>query len=195
MDNIASDQFLLLAAAATVIALLIGVLAIAVRLRKLNEKMWELDALTRSVERVESNLIEILQIADRPSQRLPELSGLGLHFRQVKREQARLSEKLATIASAVDALRELLRLRDETKNWRDGEIKEIAAASRALQEWTSRVTAVYSDAGHLFESEPIRELIDGFGPPAASHAVESPDRVERRTRSSSQKRVRPRRQR
>lgn len=195
MNIIEADQLLLPVVTAIAVVLFIGVLTIAVRVRKLHEKMWELDTLTCSVQRIESSLIEILQLADRPSQRVPELSGFGLHFRQIKREQARLSDKLATIASAVEALRQLLRLRDETKQWRDGEIKEVAAASRALQEWTLRVTAVYSDAGHLFESEPIRDLIDRFGPPPASHGVESPDRAERRPRPPSPKRVRPRRQR
>jgi hypothetical protein len=188
MDIIESDQLLLLAAAAigiTLITLLVSVLVIAVRIRK------ELDALKPSVQTAQSNLTEIVRIADRTFVRLQELSGVGLHFRQIKREQYRLSEKLKTILSAMDTLEALLQLREETQKWQDEEIKEISDASRALQEWSSRMTAVCSDAGHLFESEPIRELIDRFGP-QPTYAAEPPGISEGRT-TPSQKRVRPRR--
>ena len=158
MDIIESDQWLLLAAAATGITLLLSVLVIAVRTRK------ELDALRRSVQTVQSDLTEVVRIADRTFVGLQELSGVGLHFRQIKRDQSRLSKKLKMISSAMETLGGRLQLREETQKRQDEEIKEIADTSRALQDWSSRMTAVYSDAGHLFESEPIRELIDWFEP-------------------------------
>ena len=188
MDIIESDQFLLLAAGVTGITLLSSVLVIAVRTRK------ELDALKRSVQTVQSNLTEIVRIANRTFVGLQELSGVGLHFRQIKKEQLRLSEKLKMISSAMETLGGLPQLRDEIKTGHNEEIKEIVEASRSLQEWRSRVTAIYSDAGHLFESEPIRELMEYLGPQATPLSAEPPGRSEGRTRPS-QKRVRPRRQR
>jgi hypothetical protein len=194
MDIVESDQLLLLAAATTAITLLLSVLVIAVRTRKVREQLLELDTLKRSVQTVQSDLIEIVRIADRTSVGLQELSGIGLHFRQIKREQIRLSEKLKMISSAMETLEGLLQLRDEIKRGQTEEIKEIVNASRSLQEWRSRVDAVFSDAGHLFESEPIRELIDRFGPQPTSHTAEPPGRSEGGTRPSPKK-VRPRRQR
>jgi len=193
MDIVASDQLLLLAAGATAITLLLSVLVIAVRTRKIREQLLELDALRRSVQTVQSNLVEIARTADRTFVGLRELSGVGLHFRQIKREQLRLCEKLNMISSAMETFEELLQLRDDPRGPSE-EIKEIVEASRSLQEWRSRVTAVYSDAGHLFESEPIRELLDQFTPPPTSYTAEPPGRSEGR-RGSRQKRVRPRRQR
>jgi flagellar biosynthesis chaperone FliJ len=193
MDIVDSDQLLLLAAGTTAITLLLGVLVIAVRIRKVRQQLLELDALKRSVQTVESNLAEIAQTIDRLSDGLPALSSLGLHFRQINRDQFCLSEKLRTISSAMDTLRELLQLREPIKREWDEELKEVADASRALQEWKSRITAVYADAGHLFESEPIRELIDHVGPQPA--AGEPPVESERRTKPRSHKRVRPRRKR
>jgi hypothetical protein len=113
----------------------------------------------------------------------------------MKRDQLQLSEKLRTISSAIDALNGLLQRRDEIKIRQDEKIEEIADASKSLQEWRSRVTAVYSDVGHLFESEPIRELIDQIGPQPASLTAEPSGRSERRMRAPGQKRVRPRRRR
>jgi hypothetical protein len=193
MDITASDPLLLLAAAATGITLLLSVLVIAVRTRKIREQLLELDVLRRSVQTVQGNLTEIVRISDRTFVGLQELSGAGLHFRQIKRQQLRLSEKLNTISNAMETCEALLQLRDDLRGQSE-EIKEIVEASRSLQEWRSRVTAVYSDAGHLFESEPIRELIDRFGPPPTSYAEEPASRAEGKRRSS-QKRVRPRRQR
>jgi hypothetical protein len=178
MDIIASDQLLLLVAAAIGITLLSSALVIALHTRK------ELDAVKRSVQTVQSNVTEIVRIADRTFAGLQELSGVGLHFRQIKRDQFRLSEKLKTISSAIDTLEGLLQLREETQKWQDEDIKEIADASRALQDWRSRMTAVYSDAGHLFESEPIRELIDRYGPQPPSYTTEPPGRSEGRTNTS-----------
>jgi hypothetical protein len=193
MDIIESDQLLLLVAAAIGIPLLLSVLVIAIRTGKVREQLLELDALKRSVQTVQSNLTEIVRIADRTFVGLRELSGFGLHFRQIKREQLRLSEKLKMISSAMETLGGLPQLRDEIKREHKNEIKEIVEVSRSLQEWRSRMTAVYSDAGHLFESEPIRELIDRFGP-QPTYAAEPPGRSEGRMRPN-QKRVRPRRQR
>jgi len=192
--GIESDQLLWLALAATAITLLFAVLMIAVSTRKIRERLLELDALKRSIQASQGNLTEIRRVADRTLLSLQQLSGIGLHFRQIKVEHLRLSKKLNMISSAIDALGGLLQLRDDIKRERNEEIKEIAEASRSLQEWRSRVSAVYSDAGHLFESEPIRELIDQFGSPPTSHTAGPPGRSDGRT-GPSQKRTRPRRQR
>ena len=119
------------------------------------------------------------------SDTLPQLVGLGLHFRQIKLDQLRLSEKLRIISSAVEEVRELLHRRQEYKSDQGEEIKEVANACRALEEWKSRITAVYADASHLFESEPVRELIDSIGPQAASSASEALLRSERGARRQS----------
>jgi len=142
---------------------------------------------------MQRDFAEIVRIADRTSIGLQELCGFGLHFRQMKREQVRLSEKLDMISRVTDSLAGVLQLRDEVEREHHDEFKEIIEVSRSLQEWGSRITAVYSDAGHLFESEPIRELIGRFGPQSA-YAAESPARSGRRIRPS-QKSVGPRCQR
>jgi len=195
MDMVEPDQLLLLAVVTTGITALLGVLVIAVRIRRVCEQLSELDALKRSVQTVERNVAENMQLVRRLSDGLPVLPSLGLHFRQMKRDQLQLSEKLRTISSAIDALNGLLQRRDEIKIRQDEKIEEIADASKSLQEWRSRVTAVYSDVGHLFESEPIRELIDQIGPQPASLTAEPSGRSERRMRAPGQKRVRPRRRR
>ena len=46
---------------------------------------------------------------------------------------------------------------------RDEEINGIAKNFAGLQEWKSRVSAVSYEARHLFESEPVRELMDNLG--------------------------------
>ena len=84
-----------------------------------------------------------------------------------------LSEKLKIISGAMETRIALLQGRDEIKRQHRDEIKEIVEAARSLQEWKSRMTEVYLDAGYLFESEPIRELIDGFGP-RPMHVAEPP---------------------
>lgn len=193
MVVVESDQLLLLAAVAAAITLLSSVLVIAVRTRKVREQLLELETLRCSVQIIQTNLNEIVRIAARTRVGLQELSGVGLHFRQIKREQSRLSEKLNSISRAVETLGGVPQLRDELRGHNE-EIKEIVEASRSLQEWRSRVTAVYSDAGHLFESEPVRELLEGFEPPTASYTARPPRRSEGRTRPG-QKRVRSQRQR
>ncbi len=195
MDIVDPDQLLLLAVVTSGIIALLSVLVIAIGVRKVREQLSELDALKRSAQTVERNVAETMQLVRRMSDALPVLSGLGLHFRQMKRDQLQLSEKLRTISSAIDALNGLLQRRDEIKIRQDEKIDEIADASRSLQEWRSRVTAVYSDVGHLFESEPIRELIDQIGQQPASLTAEPSGRPERRMRAPGQKRVRPRRKR
>jgi len=169
-----SNQMLLLAAATIAITLILCVLVVDFRMRKVREQSLELDALKRAVQTVQSNLVEIARIADRTSAGLQELSGSGLHFQQIKREQVRLSETVKMMSSAMEKLGELVQLRDEIKKRQNDEIKEIAEASRSLHEWRSRVTAVFSDVGHLFESEPIREFIDRFEPKPASYKAERP---------------------
>ena len=189
----ASDQLLFLAVAASAITLLLGVLVIAVRTRKIGERLSELAALRRSMQEGRRDFAQIVRVSDRTFVGLQELSGVGLHFRQIKREQLRLSERLTLISSAMETLTRRLQHGDEIKRQDKDEIKEIVEASRSLQEWKSRMTAVYSDAGYLFDSEPIRELIDRFGPPP-TYAAEPAGRSEGRSRPS-QKRVRARRQR
>ena len=188
-----SDQFLQLAFAASAITLLLGILVIVVRTRTMSEQLAELDALKRSVHDVHRAFAHVLRVSDRTFAGLQELSGFGLHFRQIKSEQLRLSGELKIISNALASLAVLLQRRDEIKVQHKDEIKEIVEASRSLEEWKSRMTAVYSEAGYLFESEPVRELIDRFGP-HPTYAAEAPDGTERGSRPS-QKKVRPRRQR
>ena len=171
--DIESDQLLWLVLAATTITLLFAALVIAARARQIREQLLELDALKRSMQAVQRDIAEIVRISDRTFIGLRELSGFGLHFRQIKREQSRLSEKLRTISSAMETFAGLLQPQGETRREHQDEISEIVEAFRSLQEWRSRMTAVYSDAGHLFESEPIRELIDRFGPQPTSYTAES----------------------
>jgi hypothetical protein len=194
MDIVASDQLLLLATAAAGITLLLSVLVIAVRTRKIGDQLSELDAMRRSFQTVQGNLTEMVRLSDRTFVGLRELSGVGLHFRQLKRQQLRLSQQLDLISNAMETHESVLQLRDDVRGQRE-EIKEIIETSRSLQEWRSRVTAVYSDAGHLFESEPVRELLERFASPPASFAVEPPPRRSEGKRGPSQKKVRPRRQR
>ena len=149
----------------------------------MGQQLSEIGVLRRSVQEMQRGFAEIVRIADRTSIGLQELSGFGLHFRQMKREQLRLSEKLDMISRETDSLAGVLQLRDQVQREHQDEFKEIVVVSRSLQEWRSRITAVYSDAGHLFESEPIRELIDRFGPRPA-YAAESPARSGRRMRPS-----------
>jgi hypothetical protein len=191
--EIESDPLLLLALAASGITLLLGILVIAVRARKMDERLAELDAMKRSLQQVQRDFAEIVRISDRTFVGLRELSGVGLHFRQIKREQLRLWEKLQKISSATDSLARLLQRRDQINRDHPDELKEIVEASRSLQEWRSRMTAVCADADHLFESEPIRELVEGLDPQPL-YAGEPAGRSEGRTRPS-QKRVRPRRKR
>ncbi len=131
----------------------------------------------------------MLGFPDRTFVEIPVLSGLGLHLRQIKREQLRLSERLKMISSDIETLARLLQRRDKGERGHRKEVKEIIETSRSLQEWRSRMTAVYSDARHLFDSEPIRELIEGFGP-EAMHVAQPADRSEE-SATPSQKRVRP----
>jgi hypothetical protein len=194
MDIVASGQLLLLlSVCATGVTLLLGVLVIAVRARKIREQLLELDALRCSVQAIQSKLTEIDGTLVRTFVGLQALSGVGLHFREIKREQLRLCEKLSKISSTMQGFGKSPQLGDEPAKQSE-EIKEIVEVSRSLQEWRSRVTAVYSDAGHLFDSEPIRELLDQFALSPESYTAEPPARSEGRRRPS-QKRVRPRRQR
>jgi chromosome segregation ATPase len=169
---VGSDQLLFLAAATAGITLLSSVLVIAVGARKVREQLLELDALKRSVQTVRSDLFDIARTGHRTSAGLQELSGIGLHLRQIRREQTRLSDTLKMISSAMETLARLLQLRDDIKREQGEQIEETAEAARLLQEWRSRVTPVFADARSLFDSEPIRELIDGFTPQATSRNPE-----------------------
>jgi hypothetical protein len=64
----------------------------------------------------------------------------------------------------------MLERREESKSEQGEEIKELVNAHRALEEWKSGVVAVFADASHLFESEPVRELIYSVAAQAASSA-------------------------
>ena len=70
----------------------------------MGEQLSEISVLRRSVHEMQRDFAEIVRIADRTFIGLQELSGVGLHFRQMKREQFRLSEKLKMISSAMDTL-------------------------------------------------------------------------------------------
>ena len=161
---IETDPMSWLTAAAVAIALLSGVLVTAVRTRKMQEELLELHALRGYVHEAQSDFAEIVRISERTFVGLRELSGFGLHFREIKREQLRLAESLKTISVSMQTLAGLLQSRGEIRREHEGQIKEIVEASRSLQEWRSRMVAVYSEAGDLLESEPIRELIEHIGP-------------------------------
>ena len=187
--EIESDQLLLLALVASAVTLLLGILVIALRTRRIVERLAEMDAMKRALQQAQREFAHNAHIFDAA---LPGLTGLGLHLRQIKMEQRRLAETLKAISSAMQTLARSLRRRDKTKRDRRHEIEEMVETARSLQEWRSKMTAVYSDAAHLFDSEPIRELIEGFGK-EAMHAAEPADTSERSARSR-QKRVPSRRQ-
>jgi hypothetical protein len=190
MDVIEADQVVWVVCAAAGIALLSAALAISVRTRKIHERLLELGALERSIRRLERNVGDTEQVVDRLSDVLPGLSGLGLHFRQIKRDQFRLSEKVTAVAA--DAFNGLLELRRDFKK-RDEQIIEIAEGSRALQQWRAGVRAAYADASrHLFESEPIRELIGHFGSQAGSTPLDLPERGKNPRRQAIARSRRPR---
>ncbi len=170
MDILESDLLLLVAASIAAISVLLGVFVIAARVNKIREQLGELAALQTSIQAIETDFAQIVKIVGPMSDTLPPLAGLGLHFRQIKRDQFCLFEKLKTISSAVEEVRELLHRRGESKSEQGVEIKELANAYRALEEWKSGVVAVCADASHLFESEPVLELIDSVGAQAASSA-------------------------
>jgi hypothetical protein len=104
---------MLLTAVTMGITLLFSVLVISVHTRKVGQQLSEIGVLRRSVQDMQRDFAEIVRIADRTSIGLQELSGFGLHFRQMKREQVRLSEKLDMISRVTDSLAGVLQLRDE----------------------------------------------------------------------------------
>jgi hypothetical protein len=170
MDILESDLLLLLGASIAAIRVLFGAFVIAARVNRAREQLGELAALQTSIQAIETDFAQIVKIVGPMSDTLPSLAGLGLHFRQIKRDQFCLSKKLKTISSAVEEVRELLDRREESKSEQGEEIKELVNAYRALEEWKSGVVGVCADASHLFESEPVLELIDSIGPQAASSA-------------------------
>ena len=137
MGAVELDQLLLLGAIVTGIVLAVSTLVVAVRTRRIQHQLQELDALQRSIQRVEGALGEIGRVVDRMSD-----------------DQAQL--------------------RDLTER-RKKEINRIAKGFRGLQEWKSRVSAISYEAGHLFESEPIRELMDNLGSRPDALTAEPPD--------------------
>jgi hypothetical protein len=155
--DILESELLLLVAAGIAISVPLGVFVIAARVNKIREQLGELAALQTSIRAIETDFAQIVRIVGPMSDALPQVSSLGLHFRQIKKKQSYLSEKLSIISSTVEEVRELLHHREESKS---EQIKEVANAYRALEEWKSGIVAVCADASHLFESEPVRELID-----------------------------------
>src|SRR4030095_5023651 len=131
-----SDQLLLLLLTAVTMGttLLLGVFVISVHTRKMGELLLEIGVLRGSVQEMQRDLAEIVRIADRTSIGLQELSGFGLYFRQMEREQLRLSEKLDMISKVTDSLAGVLQLRDEVEREHQDEFKEIVEVSRSLQE-------------------------------------------------------------
>ena len=164
MGTIELDQLLLLAAIATGIVLLLSALVVAVRTRRIEDRF----------QRVEEDLGEVVRFVDRMSDTLPGLSGLGLHLRQLKRDQLRLSEKLSSMRTSAGTFEDLAQLRHHVQK-RDQEINRIAKGFRGLQEWKARVRAISSEARHVFESDPIRELMDRAGSRPDAFTVEPPD--------------------
>ena len=158
--DICESELLLLVAAGIAISVLLGVFVIAARVHKIREQLGELAALQTSIRAIEADFAQIVRIVGPMSDALPQVSSLGLHFRQIKKKQSYLSEKLSIISSTVEQVRELLHRREESKSEQGDEIKEVANAYRALEEWKSGIVAVCADASHLFESEPVRELTD-----------------------------------
>jgi hypothetical protein len=176
MDVIESGQLLLLAVATTGIACLVSALVVVFRTRKIYEELSQLEALRHSLQGLERDMREIRREVGRIADVLPGLSGLGLHLRQIKRDQRQVSERLSAIPTARHTVEGLRQLRRDLEK-RNKEINKIARASQGLQEWKSRVSMISSDARHLFESEPIRELIDGLGSPPNALTAEPPARL------------------
>ena len=176
--GIDSDLALLLAGVGTAITLLLGVFVIANRARRI-EQWLEQEAVVRS------DFEELRWTSDRTFVALCELSGMGLHFRQIRREQLRLSEKLEAISQATETMMRLLQWRDDAERERGAQFEQIIEASRSLQEWKSRMTAVYSEAADLFETEPVLELMERFDERKPTYALEAPGRSEETTRRAT----------
>ena len=145
---------------------------------------------------VRSDFEELRWTSDRTFVALCELSGIGLHFRQIRREQLRLSEKLDAMSRATETMMRLLQWRDDAERERGAQFEQIIEASRSVQEWKSRMTAVYSEAAHLFESEPIREVMQRFDERQPTYAPGRSDREpdkepESRSAPTSEVMVRP----
>jgi hypothetical protein len=177
MDVTESNQLLLLAVAVTGIACLVSTFVVGMRTRKIHDQLSQLEALRHSIQGLERNMREIVREVGCIADVLPGLSGLGLHLRQIKRDQRRVSEKLSAIPTAGETLEGLRQLRRDLEK-RNTKVNKIARASRGLQEWKSRVSMISSDARHLFESEPIRELIDGLGSVPSALTSAPPVRVK-----------------
>lgn len=185
----ASDQLLFTLAAAGV-TLAICVAVIVVQIRKIRERVADLDLIKRSLLQIQREVAGVHAI-DRAMVRTYETPGLGLHLRELKREQTRVLERLQALSSEIDTFGRLLRRRDKNARDHRDEVKAIVETSKSLQDWTSRMTAVYSEAAQLFESEPIRELI-AAAPLNPSHAV--PDAGESaQSENSNDKRLRTQR--
>ena len=184
--DIESDQLLLFALAAAALTVLLGILVIAVRTRRIVETLSDMDAMKRTLQKVQLELADNPRIPDRTFVENPVLPGLGLHLRQIKREQLRLSEAVKMISSEMETFGHLLKRRDKSKRDQRREIRELVETSRSLQEWKSRMTAVYSDGRHLFDSELIRELMEGFSP-EAMHVAQPIDGSEESATPSQQR--------
>jgi len=131
------DQVLLLAATVSGVVLLLSMLVVAVRTRRIEDRLLDLDVLQDSVQRVEGELGEIGQFRDRMSA-------------------------------------DLARLRNQLEE-RDEEINRIANDFRGLQEWKSKVSRISYEARHLFELEPIRELMDNLDSQSDTPTAKPPD--------------------
>src|SRR5262245_28754672 len=178
MGVIELDQSLIIAGIVTGIVLALSTLVIAVCTRRIQYRLLQLDVLQCSIQRVEEEQRDIVRFVDRMSDTLPGLSGLGLHLRQLKRDQLRLSEKLSSMRTSAGTFEDLALLRHHIEK-RNQEISRIAKGFRGLQEWKSRVSAISHEARHLFESEPIRELMDNLGSRPDALTAEPPGTSER----------------
>ena len=109
MDIFESDLLLLVAAGIAAISALLGVFVIAARVNKIREQLGKLAALQTSIQAIETDFAQIVKIVGPMSDTLPPLAGLGLHFRQIKRDQFCLFEKLKKQSvSNIDINRERL---------------------------------------------------------------------------------------
>src|SRR4030095_9977940 len=106
--DIESDQLLLFALAAPALTVLLGILVIAVRTRRIVEPSSDMDAMKRALQKVQLELADNAPLHDRTLVVHPVLPCLGLHLREIKQEQLRLSETLKTISSEMETFGRLL---------------------------------------------------------------------------------------
>src|SRR5215475_12602004 len=113
MGAIELDQLLLLAAIVAGIVLALSTLVVTVRTRRIEDRFLDLDVLQDSIQRIEEELGEIGRRVNRMSDTLSGLSALGLHLRELKREQLRVSENLESIRASAGTSEDLAQVRHD----------------------------------------------------------------------------------